>query len=195
MKSKWVLRAALVAVTFPLVQGLSLGETPGQSQRGPSSGDSPSVKRGPIRSSIGETFQIAPSLDSAGRLNLIVSDGGERVISGQVTPQQLVVFRAIMREAAAFAFTEEAAGVTEPITTRFSTEHESTFQVDVMKFEDRSHFFINVGTQTGRITLNGGTVRRSDKKETGFFFDILAQLDLLLPPPARTEQPSNTRFP
>lgn len=103
------------------------------------------------------------------------------MVSGQVTPQQLQLFRAIMKEAATFAFTEEGAGATEPITTRFSTELERAFQVDVMKFEDRSHFFINVKTETGRITVDGGTVRRSDKTETGFFFEILSQLDRLAP--------------
>jgi hypothetical protein len=132
---------------------------------------------GPVKSSTGETFYVAPTPESSAKYNVVISDGDERVISGTFSVKELQVIASIMKEAREFAFTEEGVGRGEPITTRFSSDEVEGFAIDVSKFEGQTHLFINLNTELGFITADGGLLTRAPKKEEGFFFDILARLE------------------
>lgn len=148
-----------------------------QTSSKPSPGATPAkAAKGPVRSTSGESFHLAPSLDAPSKFNLIVSAGDESVISGVFTVEQIQAIYAVLEETSRFAFSEEAVGAREPVTTRFSSEAAPGFAVDVTKFDNQSQFFITISTSIGHITLDGGAVKRSEKKEEGFFFDILSNV-------------------
>ena len=137
--------------------------------------------KGPIKSPMGETFSLSPSLESPTNFNLIISDGDERVISGEFSLEKVQLIREIMNEAKTFAFNEEAVGGSDPVTTRFSSDQVRGFVVDVSKFEKQSHFYVTLKTQGGLITVDAGAIRRNEKKGEGFFFDILSRVESLVP--------------
>lgn len=139
------------------------------------------VDQGPIKSSLGETFAISPSLESPTNFNVVISDGDERVISGEFSLEKLQMIREIMNEAKTFAFSEEAVGKGEPITTRFSSARARGFVVDVSKLDNQSQFYITLKTPSGLITVDAGAIRRNEKKGEGFFFDILARVESQVP--------------
>ncbi|HVF91331.1 MAG TPA: hypothetical protein VNH22_14790 [Blastocatellia bacterium] len=128
----------------------------------------------------GATFRLAGSYEGPGRFDFIITDGEESVISGSYTVDQVKSFRDVMAEARAFALTDEGVGNGEPQTTRFFDEENDALIIDVMKFESRSQLFITYETQSGRITVEGGTLDRREKKEAGFFYDLLAKVELEL---------------
>jgi hypothetical protein len=138
--------------------------------------------KGPIKSPMGETFSVSPSLESPTNFNVILSDGEERVVSGEFSLEKMGLVREILNEAKSFAFSEEAVGNSEALTTRFSSEAVRGFVVDVSKFEDQSHFYITLKTASGLITVDAGAIRRAEKKGEGFFFDVLSHIESLVPP-------------
>lgn len=125
-------------------------------------------------------FSLDQSLESPTDFNLLLSEGEERVVSGQFFLDRLYTFRDLILEAKKFGFTEEAVGKDQPITTRFSNKDERAFIIDVSKRGIRTQFFITVSTETGHLTVDGGTVNRSDKRETGLMFEILKRLQTLI---------------
>lgn len=129
------------------------------------------------RSTSGATFRFTGSKDAPGRFNFLISDGEETVVSGSHTIEQIKNFRDIMAEARAFALTDEASGGNEPQTTRFFNEEDDGLVIDVMKFENQSQFFITYETDIGRITVEGGTLDRREKKEAGLFYDLLSKVE------------------
>jgi hypothetical protein len=137
--------------------------------------------RGPIKSPSGETFSLSPSLESPTNFNVLISDGDERVISEEFSLEKLQLIREILSEAKSFAFTDEAVGKNDPITMRFSSDRVRGFVVDVSKLENQSHFYITLKTQGGLITVDAGAVRRNEKKNEGFFFDILSRVESQVP--------------
>jgi hypothetical protein len=144
--------------------------------------------REPIKSPKGETFYLAPSLESPANFDVVVSDGDERVVSGAFSVVQLRSVKEIMNEAKKFAFSEEAVGKGEPVTTRFSSENARGFAIDVSKVDAQSHFYINLKSQAGFITVDGGIIKRSEKKEEGFFFDVLSRVESQIPAATTTTQ-------
>jgi hypothetical protein len=46
-----------------------------------------------------------------------------------------------------------------------------------------SSFFLTITTESGRNTLKAGRVFRSTRREQGFFFNLLSQLEGLLAKP------------
>jgi hypothetical protein len=115
--------------------------------------------------------------------SLVISDTDEHVISGTFSVEQLQILRAIMIEAEKFALTSESVGSKEPITTRFLDKQEPAFVCDVEKLGMESAFFLTLTTENGRNTLNAGKMIRSTRRQQGFFFNLLSQLDALLPKP------------
>ncbi len=145
------------------------------------------VNREPIKSPKGETFYLAPSLESPANFNVIISDGEEHVVSGEFSIKELQIVQEILNEAKKFAFSEDAVGKGEPLTTRFSSHIVRGFAIDVSKLENQSHFFINLKTEIGFITVDGGIIKRNAKYEDGFFFDILYHVESQIP--VATKQP------
>ena len=113
--------------------------------------------------------------------SLVISDTDEHVVSGTFSVEQLQILRAIMVEAEKFAFTEEAVGTKEPITTRFMDKQEPAFIVDVQKVGNQGQLFLTLQTETGRMTWEAGRVFRSTRRQEGFFFDLLSRLESVLP--------------
>jgi hypothetical protein len=112
---------------------------------------------------------------------LVVSDEDEQTIAGSFSVDQLQILRSIMLEAEKFALTGEAAGTTQPITTRFMDKQEPAFVFDVQKLGTQSSLFFTFKTEIGRKTWMSGRINRSTRREEGFFFDLLSRLESDLP--------------
>ncbi len=136
-------------------------------------------------------FSLDQNSESLTDFALILSDGEERSVSGTLFIGQLYTFRELLLEARKFAFTEEAVGKDEPITTRFSNKDERAFTIDVSKRGNQSQFFVTIKTLIGSMTVDAGAVNRSDKKEEGLLFEMLKRVEVMI---ARsTGQPINSK--
>ena len=125
-------------------------------------------------------FSLDQNNESTTDFALILSDGEEASVSGTFFINQLYNFRDLLLEAKKFAFTEEAVGKDEPVITRFSNKEERAFKIDVSKRGNQSQFFVTIKTLIGQMTVDAGTVNRSDKKEEGLMFDMLKRVQLMI---------------
>jgi hypothetical protein len=130
------------------------------------------------------SFSLTQLPENPGLYSLVISDSNERTISGSFSVNQLQILRALMVAAEKFALTSEAAGTKDSITTRFMDKHEEAFVVDVQKDGSQSRLFITLKTEIGRGTWEAGRTIRSTRRDDGFFFDLLARLESLLPKPS-----------
>lgn len=124
----------------------------------------------------GADFYIAPIAAIPGRFSLVLSDFDGRFVSDSFGEEQIMILEAIMVEARKFAQTDEAAGTTKPVITRFYDKKEPAFIVDVAKLRDRSQFFITIKSLTGHLTVDAGTIKRGDEKASPFFYTILSRV-------------------
>jgi len=131
------------------------------------------------------SFTLTRIPENPRQYSLVLSDGDEKSISGIFSVDQLQMLRALMAEAQKFAFNGDAAGTKEPITTRFEDKQENSFIVDVEKSENQSKLFLTLSSEIGRMTVDAGRVSRSTRREEGFFFDLLARLETMLPKSAK----------
>jgi hypothetical protein len=129
----------------------------------------------------GFSFNLTRLPENASRFSLVISDGDERTISGNFSVEQLQVLRAVMTEAEKFALSDEAAGKKAPITTRFLDKREPAFMLDVEKLGTQSSLFLTLKSEIGRMTAEAGKLNRITKHQEGFFFDLLARLESVLP--------------
>ena len=136
-------------------------------------------------------FSLDQSNESTTDFALILSEGEETAVSGTFFIGQLYTLRDLLLEAKKFAFTDEAAGKDEPITTRFSNKEERAFTIDVSKRGNQSQFFVTIKTLIGQMTVDAGTVNRTDKKEEGLLFDMLKRVQLMIA--KSTGQPANSK--
>ncbi len=127
------------------------------------------------------TFSLTPLRETPVRYSLVISDSDEHVISGFFSIFQLQVLRDILNEAQRFAYTEEAAGTKEPITTRFLDKQEQGFSVDVQKFGNQSRLYLTISAGGSSQTAEAGRVNRSVRRADGFLFDLAARVELVLP--------------
>lgn len=127
------------------------------------------------------SFTLTRLPENSRQYSLVVSDNDEHTISGHFSLEQLQILRTIMVEAEKLALSGEATGTTEPVTTRFMDRRESAFIVDVEKVGAQSKLFLTLKTEIGRMTTEAGRIVRTTRREEGFFFDLLAQLESLLP--------------
>jgi hypothetical protein len=127
------------------------------------------------------TFSLTPLPENPGRYSLVLSDSDEHVISGSFSIFQLQVLRAILDEAQKFAYTEEAVGTKEPITTRFLDKQEQGFTVDVQKFGNQSRLYLTIHAGGSGQTAEAGRVNRSVRRAVGFLFDLAARVESVLP--------------
>ena len=136
----------------------------------------------------GPRFNLIRNTSAPGQFDLLISDGGERVISGTFTQAQMEVFRQVMNEARKFALTEEEVGKPAAKTTRIASSSQPSLIVDVSKTSDQSQLFITFTTEAGHITVEAGRVQRGIRREYGLFYQLLSRLDSLLPQtPAHTK--------
>jgi hypothetical protein len=126
-------------------------------------------------------FTLTRLPENPKKYSLVLSDSDEHTISGHFSVEQLQVLRAIMVEAEKLALNGEATGSTEPVTTRFMDKQETAFIVDVEKLGARSKLFLTLKTEIGRMTTEAGKIFRTTRREEGFFFELLSQLESVLP--------------
>jgi hypothetical protein len=127
------------------------------------------------------SFNLNRLPENPKQYSLVISDTEEHVVSGSFSVDQMQILRAIMVEAEKFAFSEEAVGTKEPITTRFTDKLERAFIVDVEKAGNQSQLFLTITTEAGRMTMQAGRIMRGTRREEGFFFGLLSRLESLLP--------------
>jgi hypothetical protein len=127
------------------------------------------------------SFSLTQSPEHPRKYSLVIADDDEHTISGNFSIDQLQILRAIMTEAEKFALNEEAVGTKESTTTRFMDKQEGAFIIDVEKLGTQSGLFLTLKTDLGRMTVNAGKVIRSNRREEGFFFDLLSRLESVLP--------------
>ena len=167
----------LIAIIAVILSASPLeGQASATHARKPAGMQSRRSEQGAARSQTTARFNLDQSHESPTDFNLILSDGDERSVSGVFFVEQLYNFRDLMLEAKNFAFTEEAVGKDEPITTRFSNNEDRAFVIDVSKRASQSQFFVTIKTMIGQLTVDAGTITRSDKREEGLFFDMLKRL-------------------
>lgn len=126
-------------------------------------------------------FTLSPLPEDPKRYSLVITDDNERSISGSFSTDQLQILRAIMTEAEKFALASEPVRTKDPVTTRFTDEHETAFIVDVQKSANESLLFLTLKTEIGRVTWEAGRFIRSTRREGGFFFELLTRLESILP--------------
>jgi hypothetical protein len=176
MQGKFIARLLLIPVAGFLMAGASRSEAAASHYKQDSS----------ISKFQDVSFTLTQLPENPKQYSLAISDTNERGISGSFSLAQLEILRAIMTEADKFAVTGEAVGTNEPITTRFMDKQEPSFIVDVQKAGNQSMLFLTLKTALGRMTLEAGRVIRTTRREEGFFFDLLARLESVLPKlPAR----------
>ena len=170
------------AATFSILAAASvLISTAGASSWGNSaSAKSPGVLQVARKPSSTARFSLEQSNESPSDFALILSDGEETAVSGMFFIGQLYTFRDLLLEAKKFAFTDEAVGKDEPITTRFSNKEERAFTIDVSKRGNQSQFFVTIKTLIGQMTVDAGAVSRTDKKEEGLVFDMLKRVQVMI---------------
>jgi len=127
------------------------------------------------------SFSLTETPENPRKYSLVISDDDEHSISGVFSIEQLQVLRALMTEAEKFGLNEEAVGTTESTTTRFADKQETAFVIDVEKLRTQSGLFLTVKSEVGRMTVNAGKILRSNRREEGFFFDLLSRLESVLP--------------
>ena len=125
-------------------------------------------------------FSLDQNNDSTTEFALILYEGEEASVSGTFFIGQLYNFRDLLLEARKFAFTEEAVGKDEPVITRFSNKDERAFMIDVSKRGNQSQFFVTIKTLIGQLTVDAGTVNRTDKREEGLLFEMLKRVQLMI---------------
>ncbi|HVG18865.1 MAG TPA: hypothetical protein VNI02_07405 [Blastocatellia bacterium] len=144
---------------------------------GVTSQDSYAQAKASKKSPTGATFSFVRNQENLTDFNLVISDGEEAVVSASFSLNQLEVLQSLLAEAKKFAASDDAAGVNEPVTTRFFDEHERALVIDVMKYKNQSRFFVTVKSQIGRLTVEAGNINRSNRAEEGFFSDLLSRIE------------------
>ena len=125
----------------------------------------------------GFTFTLARVPENPEQHSLVISDDEEHVISMTFSASQLQALKTVLLEAEKFALNDEAVGATEPFTTRFQDKKESGFAVDVEKFRNQSRLFLSLTSDGSSQTAEAGRINRSTKREAGFIFELLSQLE------------------
>ena len=129
----------------------------------------------------GPTFNVVREADSPDKFDLMISNGDEAVVSGVFSKSQMQVFRNVLLEARKFAMSEEEVGKQQPKTTRISSHSEPALFIDVSKTADQSQLYITLSTESGHMTIEGGTVQRRLRREEGLFFTLLSRVQSLVP--------------
>lgn len=129
-------------------------------------------------------FLLMPVEGSPVLYNFALLDKSSRLsVTSMYNLEQLRVFEAVMTEAQLFAQNDQNVGRTAPMITRFSSDEERGFVVDVSKTGKSSQYFITMKSRSGRVTLDSGTIKRGEAVPHGILFEgILLSLRKALEP-------------
>lgn len=121
----------------------------------------------------GASFYMAPIIEQPGNFTVLVTDDNGRSTSDQISTRELPVLEAILDAAKTFALNNESVGQNRAQTTRFSDDQLPRYLVDVSKVGNKSQFILKLNSLMGRIALDAGSIRRTDREPTTMLHDIL----------------------
>ncbi len=124
----------------------------------------------------GKDFYISPLENEPYRFSIILSDGNGNAATTLVLIDRLNIFESLLLEAKKFAESAEGIGSPKPVVTRFYDKQEPEFVVDVAKTPLESRFYVTLQGLNGKVTVDVGQIKRSDKKETGILSDMLTKI-------------------
>jgi hypothetical protein len=96
-------------------------------------------------------------------------------VTGMYNIGQLQAFESIMSESRKFSDTIEGIGRTKPVITRFFSDNEPSFFVDVSRMGKATQFFVTMQTRSGNVTMDCGTLRNGEAVEEFLFDKMLAR--------------------
>src|ERR1044072_2301825 len=190
MQSKWIIKIGLSIIISSLlfINVWAQKSDPSNSERRTSS-QSPQKKPPPqkplteaelqklaatkSKPPTGASFYMAPIVDQPGNYTVLVTDDNGRNASDQISTRELPVLEAILDAAKAFALNNESVGQSKTQTTRFSDDQLPRYVVDVSKVGNKSQFILKLNSLLGRVTLDAGSIKRTDREPTTMFYDIL----------------------
>lgn len=123
-------------------------------------------------------FRIAPADHDPNLFTLLLSDSTGRVVSSSLPMGKLPILSAILQEAKTFSQTPEGAGAGKPQVTRFFDKQLPAVIVDVAKTGVTSRFYITLKGLTDTVTIDAGSLKRTDKKPNPYYFEILTRVEL-----------------
>jgi hypothetical protein len=176
MQTKFISKFALLLTVSLLVSHTLFA----QEKKGPPKEFTPEelqkMDKGKRRPLKGASFQLTAIDSVKGVCLALLADGQGKTLEEFFLFDKLPVLEAIVTEAKNFGLTEEGVGRAKAETTRFSDKQVPNFVVDVSKFGKQTHFYVTLQTRQGKITLDGGAIKRDDPEATAFLYDILAKI-------------------
>jgi hypothetical protein len=128
-------------------------------------------------------FSIASVAGSPILFNVTLSDTLNRVsVTSMMNVSQLRSFAAILAEARKFGALEEGVGRQKPVTTRFYTDEDPSYFVDVAKLGIQTQFFLTMKSRETAVTVDAGTVKRNEKWPATFFDSVLTSVTETIAP-------------
>ena len=121
----------------------------------------------------GASFYMAPITEQPGNFTVLITDDDGRSASDQISMRELPVLEAILEAAKKFAANNESVGQTRVQTTRFSDDQLPRYIVDVSKIGNQSRFSVKLESLLGNVSLNAGSIKRTDREATTMLYDIL----------------------
>jgi hypothetical protein len=121
----------------------------------------------------GSSFYLAPIVDQPGNYTILITDENGRSASDQISTRELPVLEAILNAAKTFATNNESVGQNRAQTTRFSDDQLPRYVVDVAKAGNHSQFILKLNSLTGKVVLDAGSIKRTDREPSAMFHDIL----------------------
>jgi hypothetical protein len=179
---------SIVLISFLLIPGAWAQKGGPSSTR--SSSDFPAQKKAPPKEPLSEaelqklaatkskppsgaSFYMAPIVDQPGNFTILITDENGRSASDQISMRELPVLEAILSAAKTFATTNESVGQNRAQTTRFSDDQLPRYVVDVSKAGNQSQFVFKLNSLMGKVVLDAGSIKRTNREATAMLHDIL----------------------
>jgi hypothetical protein len=123
------------------------------------------------------SFKIALADHDPNLFTLLLSDQSGKVVSSAFDMPKLGILSAILTEAKNFSLTGEGVGAGKPKITRFFDEQLPTVIVDVAKSGDTSRFYITLKGLTDVVTIDAGSLKRTEKKPNPYYYEIITRVE------------------
>jgi hypothetical protein len=122
-------------------------------------------------------FKISPADHDPALFTLLLSDSSGRFVSSSFAMAKLDILSAILKEAKDFSLSAEGVGAGKPVVTRFFDKQLPAVIVDVAKTGDTSRFYITLKGLNEAVTIDAGSLKRSEKKPNPYYFEILTRVE------------------
>lgn len=177
-----VIRAIAIIVVFLLLPAASFAQKaqkPQKETKQLTPKELAELSKKGVKPGAAKTFYIGRIEHDQNRFSVLLSDENSRIVNGHFTMKELLLFEAVILEAQKFAETEEAAGTDKAITTRFYDKSAPALVIDVAKKGQESQFFITLQGFNGKLTIEGGKIKRDKKDEArpGVFYTMIKRIE------------------